>query len=96
MRTAQRRNEIGIEMGIFFEMPAQIVAGLDLVEIMEQQARPEGVKPLRQISQANPVARDAHREGRAVGRVDGGDYRLRGSGISLRRFIELVISLLAR
>lgn len=80
MRAAHRRNEIGVETGIGFKMLAQQVAALDLVEIMEQRPLAERMKPAGELLEPHPIAGDAHREGRAVCRLDGVDFRLRSVG----------------
>src|SRR3984893_1284949 len=80
MRAARRRNEIGIETGIVLERLAQRGAPLDLLEIRGQRALAQCMKAPREILEPHLIAGDAHREGRAVGFLDGVDYRLRSVG----------------
>jgi hypothetical protein len=75
---AQRRNDTRIEQGIGFEVLAQRIAALDLVQIMEKRPRPQCVKVLREMSQPHPIAAKMDFKPGAIGFLEGGDYRSRG------------------
>jgi hypothetical protein len=73
---AQRRNDIGIEAAIGFEVLAQRIAPLDLVDEVEKRPRPERVKAPREMLQPHQIAAKTDFNPGAVGFLGGGDCRL--------------------